>query len=389
MTIDSVSLGYWYQRTTLHLSELYDFLHDGVSPLNLNKNKLHDLRSALAINEVELKIDALEYIDLKVNHYISIKIYEDGLTVLTKRHTEIDEDIKALTDYFEKKFSPAVSYLFSLGAPVPKELSNIKTISPFFIVTHGGTDQTIGKLFQELHEEKYYEITGDNVQIYRGTQYFIINADAKFKNTENLIEAQILFKEFKSQLHHYLNLHRVIWEKIADIKEQGYIRGRNIQDQRNELESYKKTVELIEGRMNQMGIHIGTRQAMIKSDNLEQVLNDTLQFKYENLKDTLSYVKTLWIMTKNYVDSAIQVFSEINAQSTKNSIQALTLITTLGLLHGIINYFTLTKFPQIHPTGIIYFIFLVVATWLVNQAVVVGYRLLRYKITNITAKKSL
>lgn len=389
MTIEKIYLGYWYQRTTLHLSELYDFLHDGDSPLKLDHKKLANLRSGLEIESVEFSISNLESLHITTKRGIAITIYEDGLVVFRLDHDEVRHDIQKLTHYFESRFSPAVAYLFSLGAPVPKELAGIKTISPFFIVMHNAKREDISTLLKELNEHRYYEIKTKEVEIYRGRQFFLINHDPKFNAIEPLIESQIFFREFKTQLHHYLNLHRAIWEKIAAIKEQGAIKGQAVQAQRNELESYKKTVELIEGRMNQMGIHIATREELIVSLGLEDILSHTLQSRYKNLKETLNYVKTLWTMTSKYVDSAIQVFGEIGNQSTKNSIQALTLITTLGLLHGIISYFTLKQYPSFTLTGLAYFVMLVAATWLVNQVVTLSYKKMKYKITSIEAKRNI
>src|SRR6266536_2910028 len=102
---------------------------------------------------------------------------------------------------------PAIHYLFSIGAPTPKELAGIEHEFPCYV---------------------------------------IINAKTHFTGAEELIETWIYFKEFKSQLHHYMNLHRSIWTQIEAIKEERYIQGRQVKAQRAKLESYKKTIELIE-----------------------------------------------------------------------------------------------------------------------------------------------
>lgn len=133
MEIKNIYLGYWYQRTTLHLSELYDFFYNGHSPLALDHGKLEQLRARLEIEKVEMKISYFEYIYLQCAGGIRVKIYEDGLVVFENNSTKkISSDLKELNNFFEDKFNPAQSYLFSLGAPVPKELAGIKTISPFF-----------------------------------------------------------------------------------------------------------------------------------------------------------------------------------------------------------------------------------------------------------------
>ena len=45
--------------------------------------------------------------------------------------------------------------------------------------------------------------------------------------------------------------------------------------------------------------------------------NHFFQFKFETLLDTHEYIKHLWGMTKNYLTSAIEIFSELQAKSTK------------------------------------------------------------------------
>ena len=54
--------------------------------------------------------------------------YEDGLYFLAVNSDKIEESKKQIKDYFKNSFKPAIDYLFSLGAPTPKILSNIQTI---------------------------------------------------------------------------------------------------------------------------------------------------------------------------------------------------------------------------------------------------------------------
>ena len=52
--------GGWYQRTTLHLSEIYDFLKRGHSNLDLDKRKLELLRNGLGLVSVSRENDNFE-----------------------------------------------------------------------------------------------------------------------------------------------------------------------------------------------------------------------------------------------------------------------------------------------------------------------------------------
>lgn len=384
-----LSLGYWYQRTSLHLSEIFDFLRDGTSPLGLDKNKLLLFQENLDLKEVAFKIDTLEYLEIQTTNGIKIKFYEDGLVMMQKTFENIADGKRQLSGYYEKQFAPAIHYLFSLGAPVPKELAKTKENYTYFLITHHADRETIDELLKSLGEEEYFEFSNADVAIYRGERHFVINNKKQFEGIEQLIEMYIFFSEFKAQLHQYLNLHRLVWEKIARIKEQGSISGKNLQKQRNELESYKKTIDLIDGRMEQMGLYITTRATIVKESGWEKVLTNVLAFKYENLQHTLAYVRSLWRMTKQYVDSAIQLFNEINQVSTKYAVNALTIISSIGIVSLMISTIGRTDYPQASWIGLAYIVVLLAVSFFINRLITIVFNLLRYKISDVDYKKDL
>lgn len=53
MKIKSVHVGGWFQRTMLQLTEIYDFLRDGTSKLELDPEKLQELRKNLNIGKID------------------------------------------------------------------------------------------------------------------------------------------------------------------------------------------------------------------------------------------------------------------------------------------------------------------------------------------------
>ena len=79
--IEKIYLGYWYQRTTLHLSEVFDFFRDVESPLELDKRKLQRLWDDLNIKSVEMKIGHFEYLEMTTKHGVRVIMYEDGLVL--------------------------------------------------------------------------------------------------------------------------------------------------------------------------------------------------------------------------------------------------------------------------------------------------------------------
>jgi hypothetical protein len=63
MKVEKIYIGGWFQRTMLHLTEIYDFLREGTSKLNLDKKKLLTYREALGITSVGFGVNGFEYIE--------------------------------------------------------------------------------------------------------------------------------------------------------------------------------------------------------------------------------------------------------------------------------------------------------------------------------------
>ena len=359
MRIERIYIGGWFQRTSLHLSEISDFLRTGSSPLAIDHGRLRTLHRALRPSRIQIRQGDFEHIVFFSENNILVKIYEDGLMVLGKRPSRSPkDDVAMLTRYYEKLLSPALSLLFSLGAPIPKELAKIKTIYPYFFLVRNAESDDLKRLLKTFGEKTTAEIHRPAFSIYRGDLLYIIDAKRiPEKHLEHFVQEQIFLREFKGQLHRYLNLHRIIWEKIAAVKEQGKIRGSDIGPFRKQLESYVKTVNLIDSRIQQMDTYIKTRETIAKADPKLKKFVGVVQFRYETLADSLEYVKDLWVMTTKYVESALALFAALQAQSTESSVKNLTVVTSMGVGATLIGLFS-QKLPTFTATGIVYFFIL-------------------------------
>ena len=154
MKISNVYIGGWFQRTMLQLSEIYDFLRDCKTQLNLEHEKLVEFRKKLSIGKIEYGVAGEEYIKFTTAYNITVKIFEDGLITLNNENVSdntLFADIEKVTDYYENKLSPAFSYLFSLGAPVPKELANIETVYPYFIICND--DSEVSDIYERKNND--------------------------------------------------------------------------------------------------------------------------------------------------------------------------------------------------------------------------------------------
>lgn len=386
MKIEKIYIGGWFQRTMLQLTEIYDFLRSSSSNLGLEQDKLDELNKALKIENIEYGVSGLEYILVSTSYKINVKIFEDGLIVLNNENVDdqtLFADINNLTDYYETKLSPALSYIFSLGAPVPKELANIQTVFPYFIVLNNAKREDFVTLMQKTEKQKYYEFNTEDYDVLRGDKYYFINnKTGDSSQIERYIEEQIFIREFKGQLHRYLNLHRIIWEKIADVKENATVKGSKIIEFTDKIEGYSKTINLIEGRINQMNTYISTREKITKNDKGLTNFLEVSGYRYETLKDTLIYIQHIWSMTKNYVNSAKSLFNGLQADITQKSIGNLTIVTSMGVGASLLGLFTKSA-PEFSSSGFIYFFILAVIGYTVNKVMSIVSRNKKYHISDI------
>ncbi len=388
--IERIYIGGWFQRTTLHLSEVYDFLNGEKSPLDLDQKKIEKFREMIEIASVSMNLGRFDFIRFVNRSGIEANIYEDGLIVFGKDSSvDTQKDIEELRDYYENKVSPGIDYIFSLGAPIPKELANIKNIYPYFVVLEKAKPKEIKDLLDRFKQGKYLEIKKKEFEIYRGDKLYIINNISEdIENIEDYIEEQIFLREFKSQLHRYLNLHRIIWQRIAEVKERGEIKGSEVGEFKGKVERYVKTINLIEARINQMSSYIGTRERIAKENQGLSNFSDVLNFKYEALVNTLSYIGHIWGMTKNYVNSALEIFSSIQARSTEGSVRNLAVITSMGVGATLIGLFS-QRLPSIEISGLIYFIVVVSIGYTADRIMKQIYAKKMYGIKNIEIDKNI
>ncbi len=392
MQVSNLYVGGWFQRTMLQLSEIYDFLRYGKTQLNLNQKIIAKHLENLEINSIIYGVSGEEYVEFTTTTKIRIKIFEDGLIVLNNAYVTEDtlnEDIKQVTEYYENRLSPAINYLFSLGAPVPKELASIEKVYPYFIVCENASKKELSDLLAKMEKQKYFEFENNKYDVIRGDKYYFINNKKQSaENIERYIEEQIFIREFKGQLHRYLNIHRIIWEKIDSVKENAVVKGSEIVKFTTKLEGYAKTINLIDGRINQMGTYISTREKIAKSDKDLAEFLAISGYRYETLKDTLEYIKHLWTMTKNYVTAAQKLFEGLKEDVTSKSVDSLTIVTSMSAGAAIIGLLTETA-PEFSIFGVLYFFILAIIGYSSTKIINAIANRRKYEISDIEYEKNI
>ena len=203
------------------------------------------------------------------------------------------------------------------------------------------------------------------------------------------MENEIFFREFKDQLERYLDIHRTVWEEIADIKEKRIIRGKDIPKYRSRLETYRQTIKLITHRISQMRPYARTRSSIARNIKVEQQLIDLFQYRFEDLFSTLDYIKEIWGVTSDYVSSAIDVVKELENKAMGTGIRSIQILASVGVIGGFLGYFTRSELPTLSKIGIGYFAALAVLAVGINYGIKKVYASKKYEIKFIERSKKL
>ncbi len=333
MVIQTISIGGWFQRTTLHLTEVWNLLNDGKfdpyvtgTTTGVSATDLRQVVASLAIKEVSRESGPLECVLITTRDGIVCRVYEDGLIVLEKPVSSLREDQAEIEEYYEKKLSKAFSLLFSKGAPVPRELTAIKSVYPFIVTVEDASKKDVDGIFASLDQGMHSSVVAKKTHLYRGHELVVIDGAPK-RLVRDIVESEIFFREFKSQLHRYLGIHRQLWENISKIKEQPKFNGSDASRYRHELADYQKTINLIDARIDQMGAYVRTRQKVVSAQKINAYLDRFLEYKFETLLDTHEYVRYLWDMTQNYLNATIAIFDGLQAKATQRSVDSLQLVS--------------------------------------------------------------
>lgn len=330
MKIKNIYLGTWFQRTDLHLKEFFYFLEAGKSDLPLDKDRLNFLYKNLGVknfsweeeellDKVKIQFDGLE-----------IFFYEDGLIIFKKECQNLKKDCEILKELYEKKFSPVINYIYSLGAPLPKELAKLELILPYIIEISESNENEVEKLFDEFGDKIQSTAESPEVNISFGRKLFIFKLKKEVFWVEPVIEILIFFREFSAQLNGYLQAHRTIWEKISQIRSKEALRFKDFTKIRNSLMDIKQTLSFVEARLVQMEKFIEVRKTW--SQNLENILKSLSIYQFDTLANSQQYMVSLWKMTKDYADSTFNLLSMLYQENIQREVDALKLVTIISMI---------------------------------------------------------
>lgn len=355
MKIESIYLGTWFQRTSLHLRELFYFLQTGGSKLSLNKEKLAYHHKELGPEEPRWEErEVFDGLGARFNK-VQMTFFEDGLVLFKKQHQDLKSDLWELRELYEKKFSPAIAYLYSLGAPLPKQLAKIELVLPYIIVASEVEKKELEELFSEIKDSLQSSVHSEDISLYFGNEVLLIafkNANQEIsQKIEEIIKHFLFFREFSNQLNGYLQAHRTIWEEIRQIRSRPAIRVRDFPDVRNSLMRIKQTLSFVEARLAQMENFMTVREAFAREKNLGEILKALSLYQFDTLANTHHYITSLWKMTQDYADSTFNLLGMFYQENVQREVDALKLVTIISLVAALfrLSFLPMADYNLLHP----------------------------------------
>lgn len=339
MNINRIYLGTWLPRTTMHLKEVYYFFKDG-SGIDLDQSKLKHLRNQLNIKDLIFNNNP-DFDNLKFSsENITVTITEDGIIlVMLSQVSDINIEIKKIESFYTDQLGPALSYLFSRGAPLPQTLLNIKEAYPKILVGQYFVPKEIGEYLKGHDDALLTKISSDKLTLFYGEESEFIDISNAIiqQNYDELLDplliCTIFLRSFSDLLKRYLQLHRSVWTEISLIRESKNLRYRDFTIVRNKILDILKTISFIRARLQQMNDILSLRNAFTP-EILKQKLSTLGLDSFLTLEKSYQYMDSLWQMTADYGNSTMTLFESLLEENAQRELRLLQQITLAGMLVG-------------------------------------------------------
>lgn len=340
MKIQSIYLGTWVQRTSIHLKEIYNFLSDKKTVSGLDDQKSRQFWEGLKLTDVELH-EELDFDFIKAKDKdASVVITEDGVILLRHNGESINDAIKEFDDLYSNRLGKAINFLFSLGAPLPKELTKVDELFPVIVIASGASQDGIKSIFESNSDKLISSSKEDSISIYDGERTIVVHIDNTESpleiSLEDLVTYLVFIREFEVQLSNYLNLHRTIWDRISLIRESKSLKYNDFPRVREKILDFLREISFVKARLEQMRNNIVSRDKLIEP-KLEQTIRVLGINRFDHLEANQKYIRELWTMTEDYATGTLSLLDSLFSENTQielNAIKFFTLVAAMTSFFG-------------------------------------------------------
>ncbi|HTM68906.1 MAG TPA: hypothetical protein VL426_06440 [Candidatus Binatia bacterium] len=330
MKIERVYLGTWSQRTNLHLQEVYRFLKYAKGVDNLDETRVKALREAVRPSDVQFRNASINSLRAACGPF-TVSVTEDGVVLMSSEETDLARAREALVQFHEKAYEPAMHYLFSRGAPMPKEIAAIEKDGDFLTVVRDAGDADVREVFEAFGDRYHSHASTEGIRVFTGHRIEIVDIgrmELTEEETEGFVRDLVFFKEFERQMYAYVRLHRVIWDELSSIRDARSLRYADFPSVRADIMRFEMTLGVVRARIAQMDDILGERRSG-EPKGVTQILASLGMLDFGSLHASRRYVSHLWDMTDDYADDTLSLLETLYQENTQRELNALKFITLI------------------------------------------------------------
>jgi hypothetical protein len=336
MVIKSIVTGSWFARTKLHLKEYFAFLQTGESHLPIDTQALKAAHKKLGVDSATYEGG---YFDFVTAHFgdITVTYYEDGLMLLTKPVGDVTWDAATLREFYDKRLTPALALIYSVGTPSPMPSIEHQAKRPLFITVDAATDEEAAALAARFDEKIHHTARYLDASVFYGDDLIIIAVGKAFSVLKDKVLATLLLsREYEHKLRHFLDAHRLIWESLEEMRAKQKLAPSALPDIRSRLLAYQRELLVLRARLLQMAEYLPVRQKEIDDYGLAEALHTLKIYRFDKLQSATNYIDRLWTMLLDYLNSTTEITGFVYQENLQKEIEVQQFIFLLGAIASFI-----------------------------------------------------
>ena len=336
MKIQSIWLGSWFPKTSIHFQELVNFLENKLVIDALDPQRAKILHKKLTIQHLEIIEEGKIKCIKGISGIYEFRYYEDGLLSVNSTASDYEKSKTGIENFYHQQLVPVLSYLYSLGA---KGLEIIRTPGSgkkIYLCAEGITTEKLKELFSK---SKYQKIVADELRIFVGD--FLTIIEEKKQTTDDVIQHfinyDIFYSEVKKHANALLQTHRFIWDNAEQLIKPGYLKASLLFSVSQQLATYAKDVGNIQSRIEQIQLNIDFRKNV-----WHQYKPLATRGNLEALSYLFKYLENIFTMTKNNLQNNAEYLSSAYNERQQNLLNRLQFLFLIGV---VVAFITLGAFP--------------------------------------------
>jgi len=286
----------------------------------LTKLHLIELKQKLDVPFTYIRSD-FDHIIIDIDDNSKAYVYQDGLCYI---ETNSYNEKKFWVNWIKKNI---FSKMLELNDdPFYQEILSKKDYS--MIVINSKKD-----VFKELNLEKDYAISSKNIVKSYGSGLAVFESTLTQKKLSELVQIQLIFQDYQTLIREMLNYNKSNWNEVYQLRSKKKYFYKDLPLLINKLFEQKRLFGSLLSGIGKLDDFIVLRESKTSISSLLNVLklND-----FNEMKALNNYVHDQLVMTKEYIDSSINLINFLYKENEQKEFNILQVIFAIGTIASLI-----------------------------------------------------